>query len=708
MILESAELHQICQYEHFSVKLKPGLIGILGPNGAGKSNLVNMLKASLTGDFSVNPGVKDDNIRWGMPADDYSAVTSKWNIANDTFTVRRALAGTHNYLHHDGKEIRGIKEINAEIERILGIPKQALNFMFVAQWEMFAFISADPAVRSAMFSHLCGTAKVEKIHKLVGDEVKASRTATESIRDNREEIKQQILERTARILEFKKQLKQAVDQVLTEDHYNALQDLIQNYDERQTLLQRLDAATTRAVSVQRQLIQHETELSTATAFLDASTENIANAAAKAAVAEKELAERIAQTKAATKRDVLQSILDEYKHPVPPAPELYDDRQLLEKEFYELKQEIADNAAMIKLFESGEHASCPTCQTPTKNLVKVVAERKKLLPMKTKRVAVVQEILRSCTNYDAAMKVYNEQSAAQRERKAAAKAELQTLPPAIDPNTYRPMEVLRALIKEHQDLVKEHDGYVRRRSRAEIALATAQGALAKIDEDIINIGDELNELEDTTIDNTQEAVETMAIHEESLTEITICKARIADLEELNKAQQAEIDRITKLLEATVDVRAWVADLDEAKDTSHRDNFPKIAAQHWLSEMTDKVNETLQDFDSPFRVEAAEDLSFIAIKPDGRRERADRLSGGQKMLLALAFRFAVNALLAGDLGMMILDEPTAGVDKTNVNTMTDILKRLSSYTKEKGRQIIIITHDETLQRAFDQVICIDKQQ
>ena len=117
--------------------------------------------------------------------------------------------------------------------------------------------------------------------------------------------------------------------------------------------------------------------------------------------------------------------------------------------------------------------------------------------------------------------------------------------------------------------------------------------------------------------------------------------------------------------------------------------------------------LVEFESPFRVEVGEDLSFIAVKPDGRREKAERLSGGQKMLLALAFRFAVNKLLAGDVGMMILDEPTAGVDRTNVDNMTDILRRLSSYTKDKGRQIMIITHDETLERAFDQTIYIGKQ-
>ncbi|MEP0826254.1 MAG: hypothetical protein HRF40_12285, partial [Nitrososphaera sp.] len=196
------------------------------------------------------------------------------------------------------------------------------------------------------------------------------------------------------------------------------------------------------------------------------------------------------------------------------------------------------------------------------------------------------------------------------------------------------------------------------------------------------------------------------HRTAKSEIRILTERIKDLQTMNDTDKQEIVSITAIMERSAVARKWLADLDITREFSHKENFPKLAAQRWLEDMVTLVNKTLSELDSQFYVKAAPDLSFIAIKPNGRQERAERLSGGQKVLLAIAFRFAVNKLMAGNVGMMILDEPTAGVDKDNINTLTDVLSRVSEFTRDKSMQMLIITHDESLQRAFDQVITIGK--
>lgn len=61
---------------------------------------------------------------------------------------------------------------------------------------------------------------------------------------------------------------------------------------------------------------------------------------------------------------------------------------------------------------------------------------------------------------------------------------------------------------------------------------------------------------------------------------------------------------------------------------------------------------------------------------------KLSGGQKMRLALAMSFSLNR------DILILDEPSAPLDDYNTDCLKEILK------KQKNKIIIIITHDPRL--------------
>src|SRR5688500_10091299 len=118
MKLEHAVLENVCQHKRTELFFKPGITGILGSNGSGKSNHLNMIKASLTGDFSVNPGVKDDNIRWGTPEGGKSAVMTTWSHDGSRFHITRGLKNQANILRIDGRkeEFRRANEITEQVE----------------------------------------------------------------------------------------------------------------------------------------------------------------------------------------------------------------------------------------------------------------------------------------------------------------------------------------------------------------------------------------------------------------------------------------------------------------------------------------------------------------------------------------------------------------------------------------------------------------
>jgi DNA repair exonuclease SbcCD ATPase subunit len=61
-----------------------------------------------------------------------------------------------------------------------------------------------------------------------------------------------------------------------------------------------------------------------------------------------------------------------------------------------------------------------------------------------------------------------------------------------------------------------------------------------------------------------------------------------------------------------------------------------------------------------------------------------------------------LLSQSPGMLVLDEPGAGLDTANRAYLRTALQHFQSVAKSRGLQIIMITHDESMESSFNQVI------
>ena len=74
---------------------------------------------------------------------------------------------------------------------------------------------------------------------------------------------------------------------------------------------------------------------------------------------------------------------------------------------------------------------------------------------------------------------------------------------------------------------------------------------------------------------------------------------------------------------------------------------------------------------------------------------QLSGGEQQRIALARTF----LKPCDI--ILADEPTGNVDDENKEMIIGILSKL----KETGKTIIVVTHDTSLDKYFDDIIVLD---
>jgi ATP-binding cassette, subfamily B, bacterial len=99
------------------------------------------------------------------------------------------------------------------------------------------------------------------------------------------------------------------------------------------------------------------------------------------------------------------------------------------------------------------------------------------------------------------------------------------------------------------------------------------------------------------------------------------------------------------------------------------------------------------------EAAALMPFVESQPDGLEtivgQKGRRLSGGERQRIAIARAFL------RDAPILLLDEPTTGLDVDAANHVIEPLRRLAA-----GRTTIVISHDLALARIASRVLLVDE--
>lgn len=121
-------------------------------------------------------------------------------------------------------------------------------------------------------------------------------------------------------------------------------------------------------------------------------------------------------------------------------------------------------------------------------------------------------------------------------------------------------------------------------------------------------------------------------------------------------------------------------------------------------TDYLAEAGADFIVMASPDAPLSYDFLRTNaPDEAWLPQSRLSGGQKVRLAIATLRAIHALIMPNVGLLVLDEPTTHLDETAKKSMVEMLQRISD---EGTLQMIVCDHDPVLIDAFSDIIEIPR--
>ena len=734
MRLIKAKLVNACQHESVELDFPLGITLIKGPNGAGKSNLIKMIKASLTGDFTSNPPPKEANIRSGIDKDVESYITTHWEHTGTKFDVTRALQAKKNCLNVEGLDspIRKITEINNTLEGMLGISKRVVDeFIFVDQWKIFSFMSATPAVRAKTFSHLCNTERAERLWDVIGVQMKSDAELAAGVIDNSAEIKEALALRTAKLQAHREELVECEAACLKKTEGKAVKAII------------ADGAASIALALAvSQRIGQITSMTKTVAGLKVQLSELSDEFKLLQAGRVTMLATLKESKG--ERDELKAVLTVFDTNAksyatlatvkPAEPEvdpdiaaelgqLADTRSELEIKRVDLKR----YRDLIKSIESVDSAECPTCgsdlDSGSEHYQDILAQEAEL----SLAVEAGDQSVEELEEHESAVSAWNEAvsrwelSIEAAEGSIVEFSEEQTsliakVCPDDDSVEAQRAAVADLHVKYVEDIAyvsetfdtvyEDYDDKAEELSNLKINVGSVAGQLKTSEEDQEADEAALASL-DVSPEEVEEAEAKLEAHREAKPKRNSIREFIEELEHLNEADEASLVALKAHKARTAIAKDWLADLEYYRSIFHRDALPKVMAQTAMESMVNAINNILvDDFDAPFYVTADDNLSFTVHKNDGTSESAERLSGGEKVILAVAFRLAVNSIFAGEVGMMVLDEPTAGLDTHNIDCLVDLFARLQESSKAKGRQIIVITHDERLERACDNVLTISK--
>ena len=663
------ELHNVGAYGSGTIEIGPGMNVLLGSNGAGKSTVVNAFYFALTGESLESTNIQN-LIRWGF-ADMY--VT----LATEDWCVKRTATkkGVKHTLHHGDTILAKKDEVNNFIMKWYGMDDiSAFRAVFFAeQFRSIDVINDTNASRSAMLLDVFGFRKFEKIRAVV-QSVLNGMTVMNVSDDLLETLKTTCEARETDVLVAQADADQTYMNVLPADDAAALEKAVA----RGLTADAVKDAQMQYAYIDARLSRIDEELkalSSASAAADHESARKRGMYDQFAEEQKEIRERMKKMRAEKlpKPEKVRKLLDT----------LTAQRQELDMKLTGLKERKTLSKDGLCPLTHG--AMCADLKALTNPEV-IDADIKGLTNQRKDLNEDIENLRKMFDDSSDFYRTYRDLTA--RCDELAGKLDELSVYASFDLDAYHAsVSAAGNLEKQLQPLYHEQSELKSKKNDLE-AILSAIG-----DVRIFSNGEELNEAR-TRLESHKKAV---VLYDERLR--IVAKAKLDLTEAQNAYAQALEDR--KQAEAVMKKRSL---LQAVRETLHRDAVPRILLDDIREELNSQLSHFTQLFEFPYDVVWGEDGSMQFDSVTGGYVDASRLSGGQKYVLSLIYRCVLAEMLNATFPVLVLDEPTTGLDVQNRELLVNMLRNVSAILSQRGMSLLIPTHDKLLTASADNVISI----
>jgi exonuclease SbcC len=705
--LRKVDLLNFCQHRKLTVEFHPGVTGVIGGNGQGKSNLMKAVRFVLI-KASGNAGVMADDLNWeAAAAGESGSVELAFEKGGTDGKVKRFVNKGKASLKFGSIKAASAKATAEAMADVLSVPTRVIEeIVFVGQGQIEKILFDKPAERGKQFQALFGTGSAETIRGLLQKQIAGLSDSP-------------VDEQIARL---QKQLDVTIDPRLREltDQRGPLAGAIKGFDEarHQKVLETFAVAFQLGQNIaelRSKITGHEADVDSGERVVvglksqieglktDVDGEREAIAAARERVgALKQLKRASAMRSQLVVDQAAQTKILAAATPTPPSitqEKVTENKKKVEK----AKAELAPKREFVKTFKGGEaDATCPTCMQPVKNAAALADQFEAEVSTQDERIASVDATLNKAQE---AIHLFTKASGEDQVRRKLASErlmdvehQLTTLGAAeYDPDEAASLEARLSEfeVKEYQLTEVEHN-----LQNAQTDVATKQGVLADQRTQLAEL--EKQVVEAPTEAQRDEAQQALKGYSDAKAQLSGIDGQLAQLRNQRAGVLTELKQLKDESSKLANVREYKALCERARTVLHRDCLPLVVTRSFLTALNVYMAEYLRAFDIPFAAEIKDDLDVVCTFPGVGPKPAGRLSGGQKVMLGIAFRFAVYRLFAGDLGFMVLDEPTNMLDGDHIDSVLDVLQSVRRHAHNTGMQLIVITHEPQLETAFDDTI------
>lgn len=704
MILKYIKLANYRQHKDIEVKFDGNLIAITGKNGIGKSNFLGAIQFALTGE---QPGFKkEDLLTWGE--------TSGWvelGFSHNNFdcVIQRRIEKPAVTLKVDSDTYNGTKKVSEALEQILKIDKDVFKqSVFVRQTEIESILFTDPRERELSFQKLIGLGDAAKHNKFLTDFLNAL--------DQPKEMDDEI-ERQKELISAKKQDIKRLEDVaaeisakFAEANEEHLIDLEKKLPERQKIVKDALNSFLNFESAKNRLNKFKEENKSCLENKSVSTEGWQ--ARLKELYQFEEKNKYAATRNAT-RARLQHETDNLKKQLECLPKDIDERIKTISALVDKDNFLTRDIERIKKLINGSSNSnvCPMCgsvvdhdikQELEKELhekeceIKEIREKTSELPKLRAAEADRDRIANKISVNDKTLESLGEFE--EEQDIAKIKEEISYLNNCIKEENDKNSKFLSATaeLKVLSDILQREDASLKNA----LSLLPKNGLV--YDYDILN----------KALVNIENQITKVKEYRRQIDGLKLEKARLeGGIEQAKESLKEASETLAILREKNEQNKLKISKINVVKDVkdwfSYR-NGPRVMTNAIMTLLTEETNKFLSQFGSAFTVIPIEEgMGFRVVFNDGRAmsnppPEATMLSGGQKIALAVAFRFAVYSMFAGKLGLLSLDEPTAYLDDETITRFAEMLTKIKELARNMDLQVIISTHESQLSYVFDQTI------